>query len=368
MIVPAIHKIFQWIFRRVFRRAVAEEMFLLSLCGWSVMVQLRYRIVVVPPVVYGLGLALILLSILSLASEVLGYVPTKTEIRRDLRLFRSVGRWIIAGFVIWGGLVYVNCIYDISAPQERKAVLMGMTEKELDVGVWIPYVQAKVAPIDTPSKTRQVVLRRGEARPLWVKEPIIIKEGDGLLGMKWIVAVQEDMESRMRQILSVSPTAAAAWKNLLWFYLENKRWDSAVKTARDYFQYYPDDARTAHDAADYLFMHRQFGAVMQVLDPLLRRRPNFKVYQLASWTLGQMGRPEDKARALQLAQTLVEMEPDSPIGYYNLGYIYYWMNRPEQALPAFDRLLTLWPQMPDVEKLVQDLRARSPAVASVPTR
>lgn len=52
---------------------------------------------------------------------------------------------------------------------------------------------------------------------------------------------------------------------------------------------------------------------------------------------------------------MVQMEPDNPVGYYNLGYVNYWMNRPAEALAAFEKLLTIWPDPPEVDQIIEQL-------------
>lgn len=88
----------------------------------------------------------------------------------------------------------------------------------------------------------------------------------------------------------------------------------------------------------------------------MAHRQNFKIYQLASWTLGQDGQLDSKLRALQLASAMVQMEPGNPIGYYNPGFVNYWMNRPLDALLAFEKFLTIWPDPPEVNQIVEQLR------------
>ena len=345
---------------KLWRRSTVGEALLCGLCVWALFIQMHFRVpgqfvfVILP----WIGLALTMISLLSLSVQLLAYAPTKGPLRHDLRLFQQGGRLVLGGFALYGVVLYVNCAYDLSSPVGQKSIVLDLNEGEFDLGRFMPYTRADVQSWRTLGATERVFVDWQEKQSLWTQESVIVEVHEGLLGISWISAVKKDEEAHLLQVLKVVPTAASAWKQLVWWYLNEKKWDEAVKTANEYFRYYPDDAQTFSGFADTLFMYRQFGAAIKVLEPLLAYRPHFKVYQMAAWNLGQRGKEEDKARALELAKAMVAMEADNPISYYTLGHVYYWKGQGQEALTAFEKLLTLWPEAPEVEQIVEDLRRR----------
>ncbi len=358
------------ILKRVLRIKTLKDSLLFALCLWAVSVQMSYRVPGAFPflVLPWLGLVLTAISFLMLIVQLLEKAQAKDPLRRDLKLIQQMFRILVCGFILYSVFLYINCEADIGWSQERRSVVLDMSEGEFDLGSFVPYARADLRSWKDPTKIERVLLRWRENQDLWVKEPVLVKIHEGALGLPWLSAIEEDKEAKMLQVLKVAPTAAAAWKNLVWLYLGRERWGDAVKTAQEYFKYYPDDAETAHDWADFLFMYRQFSASLAILDPPIAHRPNFNLYILASWNLGQDKRVEDQERALQLVQAAIKMEPDNPVGYYNLGYIYYWMNRLADALGAFEKMLTMWPGVPDVEKLVEELRKQTATRKSAVSR
>jgi hypothetical protein len=343
---------------RLWHRSTIEEALFCGFCIWALFIQMHFRVpgqfvfVILP----WIGLVLTVISVLSLSVQIVAYAPTKDPLRRDLRLFQQGGRLVLGGFVLYGVVLYVNCAFDMSSTVGQKSIVLDLSDGEFDVGRFMPYTRADLQSWRTPGATEQVFVNWQEKQSLWTKEAVLVEVHEGLLGISWISAVKKDEEAHLLQVLKIVPTAASAWRQLVWWYLNEKRWDEAVKTANEYFRYYPDDAQTFSGFADTLFMYRQFGAAIKVLEPLLAHRPHFKVYQLAAWTLGQGGKADDKVRALELAKAMVAMEADNPVSYYTLAHVYYWKGQRQEALMAFEKLLTLWPEAPEVEQIVEELR------------
>ncbi len=346
---------------KVLRRSALEEAVLLGFCLWALYVVTHYRTTgyYVLMLLPWAGIVFAAIGFLSLAVQLLAYVPTKEALGHDLRLLQRVGRLVLFAFVFYGAALYVNCAFDLSPVTRHRTQVVELTDGEIDWGRFVSYAHADLRSWENPGAIERVFVTGWEQQNLWAQEPVIVEVHEGLLGMKWISAIRKDNEAHLMQVIKIAPTAASAWKQLIWTYLDEQRWEDAVKTAHEYFRHYPDDADTFSRISDVLFMYRQFGLAIQVLEPVLAHRPHYKVYQMAAWNLGQGWKPEDKKRALQLAKAMVAMEPENPVSYYTLGYIYYWLGDSREALLAFDRLLVLWPGVAEIEQIVEGLRKPS---------
>jgi tetratricopeptide (TPR) repeat protein len=349
------------IFGRVFNRGAAMELAFTALCLWSTFLQFQYRVPGLLPffILPWLGFALTAFGSLSLIVRLLDQTRTKDSLLREMRLLQHLHQAVLVMFITYSVVLYFNCSLDTSTPVEYKSVMLDMSEGEFDIGGFISYSRADLQSWRDRSRTEPVLLYWNEKRSLWIKEPVLVKVREGANGISWIESIEADEEVRMQQVLKLAPTAASAWKNLVSFYLEKEKWDDAVKTTLDYFQYYPDDFQMFGSVADTLFTYRKFRAAVKVLDPVVTHRFHFDTHYLAAWTLGQYKDPGDQERALQLARVVVEMQPDNPLSHYLIGYVYYWMNRQAEALEHLERFLAMVPGTADVEQTVDQLREQS---------
>lgn len=76
------------------------------------------------------------------------------------------------------------------------------------------------------------------------------------------------------------PTATAAWRKLINFYLDHERWKEASAAAQEYIQIHPSDDAFAMNVAGALNVSGNYADGIAILEPIIEQRPTYEAYQL----------------------------------------------------------------------------------------
>jgi len=201
----------------------------------------------------------------------------------------------------------------------------------------------------------RLLVRNAEHDRLWSGQAVIVRVHSGAFRVEWVERITRDEEKHNRRVLAVAPTASRAWKNLVRFYLDRRRWEDAMTAAREYLALYPNDVDFALDAAAVFGQARRHAELVTLLEPFVERRPNYEVYNSVGFALGYLGR---KSEAVALLRKSIPLEPDNYWAYYHLGYVHAYAGDAAEAVEMFEKVLALRPNFPEIQEQLRQLRPR----------
>ncbi len=331
--------------------------FLACLCLWALNVQMSYRIpgrflfLVLP----WIGVALSALSLVLLLGHLLKRAPAEDPFRQ---VFHRIEQWatlLICAFIFYSILLYVNGKWDNSQPTDKTTEILEISGGEINLGWLIPYSWAELRSWEHPDRAERLFLLGEEQRKLWPGQHVVVQVRQGYLGLPWVSKIERDDEKHYLEILQLVPTAAEAWKDLIYFYLDRRRWKEAFRTTQDYLKIYPNDYEFASSVASSFAISRLYVEAVAILEPFVTRRPSYEVYNLVGFDLAKTG---NYTRAVELLKASIPLDPDNWVAYYHLGYVLRDMSKPEEAVVMFEKVLERRPNIPEVKEQIRILRQK----------
>ena len=325
-------------------------------CGLAMYIQTEYRVpgsfvfLLLPWV----GLALGALSFIFLVTSLAGHrITTETAVLRALGRIQWWAGLLILVFVCYSVFLYANGKLDSSLPVDRRAEVLEIVGEEIDLGSLVPYTWAELRLRDDPGRPIRLFLESREERNLWGGEAVIVQEREGYFGLPWIAKIDRDKEYYARETLRLMPTAAAAWREIVDFYLEHQRWREASTAALAYLEVYPHDYDFALYAGAELTTNRRYAEGIPLLELVVERKPSYEAYQALGWALSYS---RNNVRAAQVLEASLALDPDDFQAYYHLGYVYTGLNRYADAIAMFEKVLERQPNMPEANAEITKLR------------
>jgi tetratricopeptide (TPR) repeat protein len=330
---------------------------LAALCLMGFWAQTTYRVpgglpVRLLPVV---GLALVVLSGAMVASDLLRSAAKDNPYRRTFQAIKWGTTILVFVFVIFSAFVFLNGVLDRSPAAERRSDVVALEREELNVGWRLGYAWADLTSWAPSRGVARVLVWNTEQDQLWSGQAVIVRVHPGAWGIEWVERIERDEEKYNRRVLAASPTASQAWKNLVQFYLDRQRWADAMAAAREYLALYPNDRDFALDTAAAFGQVRRHADVVTLVEPFIKRRPTYMVYNVVGFALGHVGR---KQEAVALLRKSIPLEPDNFWAYYHLGYVYASAGNAAEAVAMFEKVLALRPNFPEVQEQLRQLRSR----------
>ena len=180
-------------------------------------------------------------------------------------------------FVCYSVFLYANGKLDSSLPVDRRAEVLEIVGEEIDLGSLVPYTWAELRLRDDPGRPIRLFLESREERNLWGGEAVIVQEREGYFGLPWIAKI-DHKEYYARETLRLMPTAAAAWREIVDFYL---RISGGGKPAPSpsYLEVYPHDYDFALYAGAELTTNRRYAEGIPLLELVVERKPSYEAYQ-----------------------------------------------------------------------------------------
>jgi tetratricopeptide (TPR) repeat protein len=333
---------------------------LVGLCLLGFWAQMTYRapsrlLVLLPPVI---GLALIMLSFAILAGALLRRAAKDDPYRRTFQAIEWGTTAIVLVYVTLSAFLFLNGVLDRSAGVEHTAEILALEREEVDVGWEVGYAWADLTAWRPSGGVARVLVQYAEQDRLWPGQAVIVRIRPGAWWVEWVERIERDEEKHNRRVLAVVPTASQAWKDLVRFYLDRRRWAEAMTAAREYLALYPNDVDFALGTAAEFGQARRHAEVVALLEPLVERRPHYMLYNFVGFALSYLGR---KQEAVALLRKSIPLEPDNYWAYYHLGYVYAYAGDAAEAVEMFEKVLALRPNFPEIQEQLRQLRPRAKA-------
>jgi tetratricopeptide (TPR) repeat protein len=275
---------------------------LVGLCLLGFWAQMKYRVpgrllVLLLPTI---GLALVVLSFAMLAGSLLRGTAKDNPYRRTFQAIDWGATAIVLVYVALSALLFLNGFFDRSRGAERVSEVVAVEREEVDVGWQIGYAWADLTAWWSAGGVARVLVRNAEHDRLWPGQSVIVRVHPGAYGVEWVERIERDEEKHNRRVLATVPTASQAWKDLVRFYLDRRRWEEAMTAAREYLALYPNDLDFALGTASEFGQarrHAELVRLLEMFEKVLARRPNF---------------PEIQEQLRQLRSRAVPTPPERP--------------------------------------------------------
>lgn len=299
----------------------------------------------------------VVLGVLSLTVLLDRWLSRATSDNPYRSVVAGIDRWatrLILAFLVVTGLLAINGALDESSVTSHRAQIVDIVDADADLGVVVSYAWAALRRPERPKQVERVLLTPAEFETLWAGRAVVVKTRGGRLGLVWVTEIEPDWEAQQREILRLAPAAVQAWRNLVGILLERRRLDEASVVLQDYFRRFPeayDDSRVM--AAEYAWAGRH-ADVVAFLEPFAARRPDYEVYDLYGFALAGIGRVAEASAWLRRA---IALAPTRWEAHYHLGSVCADAADVGCARQAFEVVLRLRPEFPEVRRRLERLRA-----------
>ncbi len=337
-------------------RGVVRNLFIPGLGASALYMQFSYRVpgnwfFLLP----WLNLALIAFGLVFLVNHLLRASAVDSRLSRYFERTEYWGSLAILGFCFYSLALIINGSHDRSLPEGHRSQVLGIARA--DAGLLLgdlPSVSwVKLRSWREPNGVERLLLSGRERVRLWVGQAVVVNEHTGMLGIPWVSSVERDAEKYARDALALAPTAARAWKELILFYLDQRRWDDTVTATQEYLRLYPADYSFLRGIAWRLNSSERHREVATLLEPVVARREDFDLNLSLAGALGSMA-PSEKAIAL--AKRAIAMEPENFKGYFTLAQIYAEWGKFEDSITMYEKTLEFLPGFPFAERERDRLR------------
>jgi tetratricopeptide (TPR) repeat protein len=259
---------------------------------------------------------------------------------------------IVRAFIYYSLVLFANAKLDVGGTTGRPSEVQAISAVRPVLGGLAPYGWITLRPWEGSAPIR-LVLQPDERTRFWVGEAVVVEQGRGRLWIPWVARIVPDRERRNRAILDVAPAAAHAWKDLVAYYRERRRFADAADTALRYFEIYPADWTFAVQLADHFDVAGRPADGVRILEPLVQTTPRAPIAKAYGLALARSGRKSEGAHWLRESARL---DPKDFWAYYHLGHTLRDLGRVEEGISVYERALALKPGFPEVEMELSLLR------------
>ena len=294
-----------------------------------------------------LGTALFVVSLLALVNHVAGRDDAPAVGRvRALRLAEWAGRALVWSYIGLGLFVFLNATLDRSAPQELRARVERVAQRQIYVGEFLSYAWTTLRAAGGGQKPMTLFLSAEERPHRWGGEPVRAQRHDGFFRVAWISEIVRDEEALNRAILERLPGAAQPWHMLMKFYFARGDGQQAEAAAQAYLKTYPPGYRDVLSIGTKLFVAGDFRRALPYYRYAFEAHRDYETQNLYGWTLSKLGR---HAEAAELLQAAIQLDEAQFWAFYHLGYVYLAMGARAKAAEMFREVLKRRPDFPEVQ-------------------
>ena len=301
------------------------------------------------------GTGLSVLSFLLLVNTFYGHRQVGDRVHQTFRWIHRTALVCMVLFIAYSAVLYVNGRFDQSVPSEQRAEILTIARTNLPGGIFGPVSMARLRFPERPQETDATLLAGTEPSRLWAGEPVLVHRRAGALGLSWVSRIERDEEQYWKTVLAQMPESADAWKRIIVFYFQHHRPKDAAVAATRYFEIRTDDYEYACDVAGTLAVHGMTQEARALLEPFAEQRPDYWMYDVLASLFHRLG---DHGKAMKLFHAAIDLDPENPQAYFELGYLYKDMGRFEEAISMFKKVLEYRPIFPEMDEQIRLMQAQ----------
>ena len=326
---------------KLFRWGVISR-WLIALCFWAVSMQLLYP-VLSPWPLFGLINTLVIgMCLLVLVTRLAARFTPEKQIWMVIKPVLNIGDVIALSFITCGLGFYINGVFGEPLAQPQVADIIHISEERNRFGPWWPAGRVKLALRDSESSERYLVVDDLRLMRLLPGATVTVLAHQGAFGIPWVElqGLHTDHQLTVANILERGSNDPLVTKWAIRNEIGEKRIKRALKLATRYFEQEPEDFHFAITVADSVARDGNPALAVQIMEPFVRRHPNYKLYcNFASF----LARNQETARSLDYMTAAISMDPEEPEAYYLIGHAFKNQGRKEESMAAFTKLVQLQP-------------------------
>jgi Flp pilus assembly protein TadD len=135
--------------------------------------------------------------------------------------------------------------------------------------------------------------------------------------------------------------------------VSKQNWQSGLKKAEDYLSEEPKDIDFAIAVSAAMEQGGQAKTAVDLLRPIAATQTSYRLYTRYAWLLRQTG---DIEGSLDMLRAAAQLDPKKMDAFYQLGYTLKALQRYEQATVAFEKLLEVQPNYPNIKEMLEEMR------------
>lgn len=343
--------------RMIWEELSIHPFLLMILVGGGIIVEHRYPVLgqflyyILPVVGLGLGV----LSIVHLVE----CFPALVRINVVQSVIPQLERWATLPVMLFIGhslLVLGNAASDFSTPTARQFTIK--SKPTFDIGHERRIAVGFGEMVDAMAPTTADYVLLSSWPDLWGGEVVRANVHPGNLGFPWISKIERDEEHYLRTAVQRAPRSAVIWRNLVIFYMNEKRYEEAAAALYDYLNIYPFDYYFVADIAGQLVSVSLLDEAIPLLEYTVGIGKQYDHYQLLGIAYQWKG---DKAKAVEVFQKSIPLAPHDWEVYFHLGETLGQMGRVSEALDMYRKVLERRPEFPELDHLITNLKRQPKA-------
>jgi Flp pilus assembly protein TadD len=166
---------------------------------------------------------------------------------------------------------------------------------------------------------------------------------EGGLGLRWVDqnTIFLDHKMTVATLLAKGNNDPILIKRAITNDLAEYKFQQAYRKAQQYFEQEPGDLSLASNLAQAAFRARQPSLAVQILEPLVSKHYNYKLYCSFGALLRDTG---DIERSVDYLKAAAGIDPHATEAYYLLGYTHKNAGQMDESRVAFAKLVELEPR------------------------
>lgn len=201
---------------------------------------------------------------------------------------------------------------------------------------------------------RKILLTSREREKVFVGQEVEVVLRKGILFLNQVLEVRQDWEKYYDHMLKAAPDSIVASRGLVYVYMDKERFDEAQKWYARYAEKGDHDG-VGTQLAQRMIDNRLYGRAVILLKDLIKEERSYENLYTLGYALAWAGKKQEAAIYLQEA---TEFDPADYRAFYSLGYVYRDTHNYAKAKQAWENVLELIPQFPEVEKNLQDIERK----------
>ena len=334
--------LFKKLITNLFRWGIISR-WLIALCLWASSIQLAHPVLSPWSFTGTISTIVVALCLFVLAVRLAERFSPQRQIWMIFRPFLHVGDFVALAYIVFGTGLYLNGILTTSPPQKHFAEVLTAIEEPVQLGPWGPagHFQLLVQEADGSSQFLFVDAKAFQRILPGQGVSLVIYEGG--LGVRWVDqnTIAPDYKKTMASLIAQGINDPMLTKRTIIDDLAEHKFQKAHRKAQEYFKDEPEDFSFAGELAWATFRAGQPALGVQILEPLVSKYQNYKLYCSFGALVRDAG---DTPRGVEYFKAAMGIDPDAAEAYYLLGHTYKKIGRKDESRIAFTRLVELEPQ------------------------
>ena len=271
--------LFKKLIPNLFRWGIISR-WLIALCVWASSIQLAHPVLSPWPFTGTISTIVVALCLFVLAVRLMERFSPQRQIWMIVRPFLHVGDFIALAYIVFGTVLYLNGILTTSPPQKHFAEVLTATEEPVQLGSWGPAGHFQILVQDADASSQFLFVDAKAFQRILPGQGVSLVIYEGGLGVRWVDqnTILPDYKKTVATLMAQGNNDPILIKRTIIDDLAENRFQKAHRKAQEYFKDEPEDISFASELAWAAFRAGQPALGVQILEPLVSKHENYKLY------------------------------------------------------------------------------------------